>query len=108
MGALTVTGTTSKEGFIVEKVPPGTTTGSLKCGDCTREIEFAALADSSTVSGAQPRLLNMAAGTVDAQQGVLDEPTQLALKRFQSQHELPTSGQLDEPTAAKLRFRYGA
>jgi hypothetical protein len=108
MGEVKVTGRTSKDGLIVQKLPPDTTTGTLVCDGFTREVAFAPLDDSSTVTGAQPRLMNLAAGTADAQQGVLDEHTQLALMRFQNKHEMPTSGQLDDSTVSKLTERYGS
>ena len=108
MGEVKTTGNTSKDGLILQKLPPDTTTGTLTCDGFTREVAFAPLDDSSSVTGAQPRLLNLAAGTLDAQQGVLDEHTQHALMRFQSQHNLPTSGQLGDTTVSKLKERYGS
>jgi hypothetical protein len=108
MGEVKVTGTTSKDGLIVEKLPPDTTTGTLTCDGFSRDVTFIPFEDSSTVVGAQPRLMNLAAGTEDAQQGELDSPTQLALMRFQNKHEMPTSGQLDDPTVSKIKERYGS
>ncbi len=108
MGEVKIRGNTSKDGLIAQKLPPDTTTGTLTCDGFTRDVAFGPLDDSSTVTGAQPRLLNLAAGTVDAQQGVLDEDTQLSIMRFQNDHEMPTSGQLDDATVAKLRERYGS
>jgi Putative peptidoglycan binding domain len=108
MGEVKVRGNTSKEGLIVQKLPPDTTTGTLTCDGFTREVAFSPLDDPSTVTGAQPRLLNLAAGTADAQPGVLDEDTQLAIMRFQNDHEMPTSGQLDDATVSKLKERYGS
>ena len=108
MAEVKVTGKTSKDGLIVQKLPPDTTTGSLTCDGFTRDVTFEPMDDSSTVTGAQPRLMNLAAGTADAEQGVLDDPTQLAIMRFQNHHEMPTSGQLDDPTVAKLKERYGS
>jgi OmpA family len=108
MGEVKVTGKTSKAGLIVVKLPPDTSTGTLTCDGFTRDVTFTPFDDSSTVTGAQPRLMNLAAGTEDAQQGELDEPTQLALMRFQNKHEMPTSGQLDDPTVSKIKERYGS
>lgn len=108
MGEVKVSGKTSKDGLIVERLPPDTTTGTLTCDGFSRGVTFKPFEESSTVGGAQPRLINLAAGTEDAQEGELDEPTQLALMRFQNKHEMPTSGQLDDPTASKIRERYGS
>jgi hypothetical protein len=108
MGEVKVTDKASQDGLIVQKLPPDTSTGTLTIDGFTRDISFAPLDDPSTVTGAQPRLINLAAGTADAQQGVLDENTQLALMRFQNKHEMPTLGQLDDATVSKLRGRYGS
>lgn len=108
MGEVKVTGKTSKDGLIVQKLPPDTTTGALTCDGFTREVAFTPLDDASTVKGAQARLMNLAAGTADAQEGVLDEHTQLALMRFQNKNDLPISGQLDDATVSKLKERYGS
>ena len=108
MGEVKLTGTTSSDGLIVEKLPPDTTSGTLTCDGFSRDVTFGAMDDSAVVTGAQPRLFNLAQGTLDAAQGVLDEHTQLAIMRFQNHHEMPTSGQLDGPTVAKLKERYGS
>ncbi len=108
MGEVKLTGNTSKDGLIVQKLPPDTTAGTLTCDGFTRDVTFGPIDDVSTVTGAQPRLFNLAQGTADAQQGVLDEHTQLALMRFQNQHEMTTTGQLDNPTISKLKERYGS
>ncbi len=101
-------GTTTSDGLIQHLVPPDTTAATLTCDDFTREVTIEPMDDSATVDGAQPRLLNLAFGTADAAQGVLDEATQLTLKRFQTRHELTASGKLDNATAAKLKERYGS
>jgi OmpA family len=108
MAEVKVKGKTSKDGLIVEKLPPDTTNGTLTVDGFSREVTFTPFEDSSTVVGAQPRLMNLAAGTEDAQLGELDEATQLALMRFQNKHEMPSSGQLDDPTVSKIKERYGS
>ena len=108
MGEVKVAGKISKDGLIVQKLPPDTTAGTLTCDAFTRDVTFSALDDAGTVTGAQPRLMNLAAGTPDAQAGELDEHTQLAIMRFQNKHEMPTLGQLDDATVSKLKERYGS
>jgi len=108
VGDVQFKGVTSKEGLIVQKLPPDTTSGSLTCDGFTRELAIVPMEAPATAAGAQPRLSNLALGTADAEPGVLDDNTQLALQRFQNRHDLPTLGQLDASTASKLKDRYGS
>jgi len=108
MAEVKATGRTTKDGMILQKLPPDTTTGTLTLDGFTRDVTFEPMDDSSKITGAQARLKNLAAGTEDDEDGVLDEYTQLAIMRFQNKHEMDTSGQLDDSTVAKLKERYGS
>ncbi|PRQ02278.1 putative peptidoglycan binding domain protein [Enhygromyxa salina] len=56
---------------------------------------------SSELSGAQARLHLLGYG-VNGIDGVLDEPTRVALRAFQEDNELDITGELDDATVAKL------
>jgi hypothetical protein len=101
-------GNTSPDGLIRRKVDPDAKSGTLTLDGFEREVTIVPMEYSTTVTGAKARLSNLAYGTADAQEGVLDDATQLALQRFQQRHGLTTSGQLDDATSAKLKDSYGS
>jgi murein L,D-transpeptidase YcbB/YkuD len=101
-------GNTSPDGLIAHKVDPDAKFGTLTLDGFEREVTIVPMEDSTAVAGAQARLSNLACGTDDAQEGILDDATQLALQRFQQRHGLTTSGQLDAATSAKLKDSYGS
>ena len=101
-------GNTSPDGLIAHKVDPDAKSGTLTLDGFEREVTIVPMEDSTAVAGAQARLSNLACGTDDAQEGILDDATQLALQRFQQRHGLTTSGQLDAATSAKLKDSYGS
>ncbi|MCG2747203.1 MAG: peptidoglycan-binding protein [Desulfobulbaceae bacterium] len=99
---------TSNDGVIDKVIPDESKLGTLTYDGYSRVLLITTLDDVSTVSGAQPRLVNLAFGDMDAQPGVLDGVTRLMLKRFQNRHNLTISGDLDGPTVDELRKRYGS
>lgn len=103
VGGQLLTGTTKTDGMIVQDVPAGVTEAELTWDDFTRKVQIEVLADAGQPAGAQARLRNLGFGALDAIAGVLDELTRLAVTRFQTRHALEVTGELDDPTAAKLK-----
>ena len=107
-----VDGTTGGDGLVEQVVPADATSGELLLwltgpkGDedlaLSFPLEIGALDPEDDVAGAQARLSNLAFGDVQPS-GTLDDDTRDALVHFQIAHGLDATGELDAPTAAKLR-----
>lgn len=107
-------GHTDDDGYLRIAVPPGATRGKLvvkaedeEDEDEELEIEIGSLAPHDTIAGAQARLRNLGAIALRVT-GELDEPTKQALLAFQRGHEIEPTGELDGPTASKLREAHGS
>jgi LysM repeat protein len=101
---LTLTGTTSPEGFVEALVPPGARTGRLYVGKDAQPLalSFGTLDPADSLSGIQKRLRNLGLyeGAVDGQPHPELAP---ALRKFQQQQGLPVTGEADAVTHQRLR-----
>jgi hypothetical protein len=104
-----IIGKTDSDGLISETIPPGAKTGKLTIqGDIVDEkyiVNFGHLNPVEEITGVQHRLANL--GYDCEVTGFLDEQTTVALKTFQGDNQLDTSGQLDEPTRKKIQDEHG-
>ncbi|MBI4954461.1 MAG: peptidoglycan-binding protein [Myxococcales bacterium] len=108
-------GTTSADGRISERIPADATQASVTvwlgqppAGAAERwTLELRELPPAATFAGAMQRLRNMG-----YHPGVVgDEPdtaTREAVGRFQHDHELPVTGELDDATGDKVAEVHGA
>jgi hypothetical protein len=105
------TGLTDAQGFVVSPIPPNATGGEIWAGKglSRRSLPFRLgfVDPIEDVSGVQARL-NSLGYPCGSEDGTLDDLTAAALRRFQSDYQLPATGQIDEPTKAKLREAYGS
>lgn len=111
-GQLALEGTTTPDGC-VQKVPiPGNARQAVIVIDpdaddaVEYEFELGRIAPVDTIVGVQARLTNLGFGELSG--GRLDDPTQAAIREFQSAQELPVTGQPDAATQARLKEIYGA
>jgi type VI secretion system secreted protein VgrG len=114
-GSDEIAGTTDGDGWVRERIAVGVTqalvtvwTGDYPGGPrSTWSIAIGELADSSSPAGARARLTNLgyAPGAADAQDadGGLDPTTRSALRRFQRDHGVEETGELDDATSGALR-----
>ncbi|MFO7564004.1 MAG: peptidoglycan-binding domain-containing protein [Enhygromyxa sp.] len=104
----TLTGTTDGDGWIDQPIPAAATraTLSLDDGDEQYELMLGHLDPHDSSTGVQQRLraLGYYFGRVDAD---IATQTQNALRRFQEQHGLTVSGEIDDPTIDALHDAYG-
>lgn len=100
-------GTLDPEGRLHESVPAGAERLLLTVAERCLELDVVGLPAADTVEGVQERLnhLNYFVGKVD---GELGRFTRTAIERFQRDHGLPATGELDDATAARLRGEHGA
>ena len=106
-------GSTDANGMLREFIPVGARTVTLQVQQLTRDLDVGKLnpllvtTTDQGASGAKGRLRNIGFAVVD-----VDQPSQLdlaeALRRFQSEQQLATSGQLDAATRARLQRVHGA
>jgi hypothetical protein len=105
------TGKTDSNGMLEHYVKPSAMKAKLTLGSgdaqITREIFIGHLDPADEITGAQQRLnsLGFSCGEVD---GKMSPLTSVALKRFQNEHNLEESGELDAPTVSKLKEAFGA
>ena len=101
---------TDQDGVLNETIPPSTRTGTLTYGPSDnprkRALQFGHLNPADHVSGVQGRLRNLGYfdGSADGTSG---DPLRAALTRFQAEHGLSTSGEIDQATRDKLRSLSG-
>ncbi|HEV8607054.1 MAG TPA: hypothetical protein VGQ99_17065 [Tepidisphaeraceae bacterium] len=98
-----IEGKTDGDGYIEADIPAGAKQGELRVGT-GKEIDifnlgFGTLDPADEETGAEDRLLGLGYDL----SGGLEE----ALKSFQTKEKLTVNGQLDDPTKAKLKERYG-
>ena len=102
-GQLTLQGTTDDQGMVEEGIPPGANQGKLTIGPDRFEvtIQFGMLPPIEELVGVQTRLNNLGydCGPPD---GVMNEQTRRALRRFQKRFALPVTGKADKATSRKL------
>lgn len=104
-GAVVAEGRTDARGRIEVYIPPNASSGKLVLGESEEyELQLGRLAAADTEAGARARLVNLGLlETADA----AAEPYAGALRRFQLGSGLPSSGELDAATAAKLVEAHG-
>lgn len=102
---------TDADGQLSEAIPIHARTGTITVGHLSWNLDIGELnplfgAPDGGISGAQARLLNLGydPGPID---GLLGPRTGSALRRFQSDHGLPVSSQLDDPTRHALQKAHG-
>lgn len=100
------TGHLDEDGYLHEALPAEVGSVALDVAQRRFELDLGGLPPSTSVEGAQERLnhLNYFAGKTDDQLG---PRTRQALIRFQRDHHLPESGELDEATVARLVEEHG-
>ena len=100
------TGETDFDGFLHEPIPYDAVGGELilrtSGGLRSLTLRLGYLEPVDTVRGVQSRLNNLGY-PCGAEDGVLNEETQEALRHFQRDYGLPATGQEDEATRAKLK-----
>ena len=113
VGDNTYTGRTTSEGKIKRKIPAEATEGHLTLflddsGDTVLEfvIELGGLPPHDTHEGVQARLNNLGYATPDAEKGKPGPGTAHALRDFQTDHQLPVTGVLDDVTRDRLRTEH--
>jgi peptidoglycan hydrolase-like protein with peptidoglycan-binding domain len=107
VGSDTFAKQTNANGIIDHLVSSSALTGTLHVDGSEFTLDVRALAASQTLLGVQQRLNNLGydPGPPDGQ---LTPQTQGAIRQFQSDVGLPTSGQADASTIAALRSTYGS
>lgn len=100
-------GTLDAGGCLHEPMPAGVRQLWLEVAERRIALDVEGMAAPDTVEGAQERLnhLNYFVGDVD---GELGRFTRTALERFQRDHGLPVTGELDAATGERLRGEHGA
>jgi hypothetical protein len=103
IGELMKRGKTDGGGKIEVDIPATARNGTLsfKEGKERYQLILGGLDPVDEVSGVQQRLNNL--GFRCGQCGQLDESTKQALRKFQTTHELPVTGEADGATKAKLK-----
>jgi N-acetylmuramoyl-L-alanine amidase len=101
-GALELHGMTDSEGFVDAPISATAVAGELIVSTASHELfyslRFGALDPIDTTSGVAQRL---------SQLGFAVDDLAAAVAAFQTKAQLSTSGQLDEPTRARLLAEYG-
>ena len=94
------------KGCLHEPVPPDVQRLWLEVAERRIELDVTGMPSHDTVEGAQERLnhLNYFVGNVDGDHGRF---TRNAMERFQRDHGLPVTGELDEATGERLRREHG-
>jgi hypothetical protein len=105
-----VQGTTDADGAIEFPIAPDALHGELRVGDMGDEIytlQLGYVDPIDTPSGVRHRLVNLGYECGVSESG--DDPlTQQALISFQADHDLDSSGLLDDATRKKLQEAYGS
>jgi hypothetical protein len=99
-------GSTDGEGLVAEDIPPAATAGRLELSaeGFTFELRLGGLDPLASSTGVAARLRNLGyACPARSDEGVMAETIRYALARFQADHDLPPSGQLDAATTELLR-----
>jgi hypothetical protein len=100
------TGSTDDQGMVIHGIPPDAQWGVLevKAGKKTEryELRLGQVDPHDELQGVQQRLRNLGY-PVGAPSGRMDEPTRTALRIFQAQHQLQSTGEPDTATLNKLR-----
>jgi len=93
-------------GCLHESVPPDVAKLWLELAERRIELDVTGMPSHDTIEGAQERLnhLNYFVGDVDGDHGRF---TRNAMERFQRDHGLPVTGELDETTGERLRREHG-
>lgn len=99
-------GTLDAAGCLHEPVPDDARQLWLEVAERRITLDVAGMPAHDTVEGAQERLnhLNYFVGNVDGDHGRF---TRLAIERFQRDHGLAITGELDEATCERLRGEHG-
>ncbi|MCX4242911.1 peptidoglycan-binding domain-containing protein [Paraliomyxa miuraensis] len=100
-------GTLDADGRLHASVPAGTERLLLYVAERCLELHVEGLPAADTVEGVQERLnhLNYFVGKVD---GELGRFTRTAVERFQRDHGLSVTGEVDDATAKRLQREHGA
>ena len=95
------------KGCLHEQVPEGVQRLSLEVAERTLELEVDAMPDADSVEGVQERLnhLNYFVGRADGDKGKF---TRMALERFQRDHGLEVTGNVDAQTIDAIVQEHGA
>jgi hypothetical protein len=99
-------GTTDSDGYIRISIMPNAKKGKLTIGTGERLMEYnlrlGRLDPVDEITGIQTRLRNLGfnCGHIN---GIFDEETKQALEAFQASAGLPTTGEIDSATKAKLK-----
>ncbi len=107
-------GTTDGEGWVRQDIPADASNARLSVWNGDRpaddrrtwSINIEEMADASDLAGARARLRNLGyapGAPSEDEPDVIDPATQNALRRFQRDHELEETGELDEQTISALR-----
>ena len=113
VGENTYTGRTTSEGKLKRKVPAEAKEGELTLflddtGDNKLEfvIDLGGLPPHDTNEGGQVRLNNLGYATPDEEKGKPGPGTKRALRDFQTDHQIPVTGVLDDVTRDRLRTEH--
>jgi hypothetical protein len=107
-----VHGTTDADGWVSAQVPLDIQDLRLETGDHSWDLAMGHLnpleeTDDHGISGAQGRLKNL--GYFDGEiDGKTSPELESALRRFQLQHDIPRTGELDDATSKALAGRHGS
>ena len=98
-----VSGKTDAKGWVDQPIHPKDRRGRLLLGGASEEIplRIGGLDPIDEVSGVQQRLCHL--GYPAGRSCQLDDRTRSALRRFQAAQSLDVTGELDDPTRAKLK-----
>lgn len=101
-------GTTDDDGQIDVALPPGATTGQITVGEGSEAQHFALrlgrIPPVGSSAGLRRRLRNLG---YDPGTPADEEMLRLAIERFQSDHDLPIDGTLNNTLRAKLQQEHG-
>lgn len=101
----TIHGTLDAEGWLVQPVPPATTTAVVELANgMSTTLQLGSLDPVQTLAGVRARLLNL--GYSGANSG--ESGLRTALAQFQEDHGLPRSGVADDATRQALVTGFGA
>jgi hypothetical protein len=100
-------GTLDADGCLHEPVPADVRQLWLDVAERRITLDVTGMPAPETVEGTQERLnhMNYFVGDVDGEDGPF---TRTAVMRFQRDHDLPVTGELDEATRERVRREHGA
>lgn len=103
-------GTSDGDGYITVLTPPNARQLKLKVTEGTKTDEYTlplgAIDPIGEVSGVQQRLTNLGY-SCGSEQGTAGEQTQSAIRAFQKEMNMNTTGELDDATRQKLKQMHG-